>query len=261
MSGRGGLAAIPLACLVLCASAGFAAAGDSAELLRRDDWSFNISPYVWAASLEGTVAAVPGLPPIEIDAGFKDILRNLDLAAMTLVELRYRRFGAYADMFYTDISTGAETPRQILFDDIDVRSELFIGTFGGSYRAIAGERGFVDLLAAARVWSVDTRLDIDGALLDDREVEDNQNWVDPVIGLKGRFDFGGGFHLFGLGHVGGFGAASDLTWDVFGGLGYDFNDTVSAVAGYRHLEVDYTHEAFTFDVELSGPVIGATIRF
>ena len=48
---------------------------------------------------------------------------------------------------------------------------------------------------------------------------------------------------------------------AFGGLGYHFNDTISAVAGYRRLEVDYTHEAFKFDVELSGPVIGATIRF
>ena len=40
-----------------------------------------------------------------------------------------------------------------------------------------------------------------------------------------------------------------------------FNDTVSATAGYRHLEVDYSNGGFDFDVELSGPVIGATIRF
>ena len=52
-----------------------------------------------------------------------------------------------------------------------------------------------------------------------------------------------------------------LTWDVFGGLGYEFSDTVSAVAGYRHLEVNYEHNGFEFDVEMSGPVIGAVIHF
>jgi len=238
-----------------------ARADDSGDYLHRHDWSFTISPYVWAASLKGTAAAVSGLPSIKVDASFKDILENLDLAAMALVELRYRKFGAYADIVYTDISSDSETARQILFDDIDVESEMFIGTFGGSYRAIEGDRGFLDLLAGARVWSVDTRLDLNGGLLDGHEIEDNENWVDPVFGVKGRFDFGHGLFLYGMGNVGGFGVASDLTWDVFGGLGYRFNETFSAIAGYRHLEVDYSHDAFKFDVELSGPVIGGTIRF
>lgn len=261
MSRAGRLAAAPLACITLAAVAAAARADDSVDYLRRDDWSLNISPYAWAASLKGTAAAVPGLPSIKVDADFKDILENLDLAAMTLVELRYRKFGAYADIIYTDISSDAKTPRQILFDDIDVESEMFIGTFGGAYRAVEGDRGFLDLLAGARVWSVDTHLDLNGGLLDGREIEDNENWVDPVIGVKGRFDFGHGLFLYGMGNVGGFGVASDLTWDVFGGLGYRFNETFSAIAGYRHLEVDYSHEAFKFDVELSGPVIGGTIHF
>lgn len=238
-----------------------ACADDSGDYLRRDDWQLNISPYVWAAGLKGTVAAVDGLPPIEIDAGFNDILRNLDLAAMTFAELRYQRFAAYADIIYTHISADSETERQVLVDDIDVTNEMFIGTFGGAYRALEGDRGFVDLLAGARVWSVDTSVKLDGGLLGDRRIEDNQNWVDPIVGVKGRFAVGAGFSLYGLAQAGGFGAASDITWDVFGGALYEFNDTVSAIAGYRHLEVDYRNGAFHYDVELSGPVIGATIRF
>ena len=246
--------------LAIAAPLSRAQADDSAEILRRDDWSLSISPYVWAASLEGTVG-VAGLPSLEIDAGFSDILRNLDFAAMALVELRYRRFGLYADIVITNINVDSDTPREILFDDADVRTDLFIGTFGGAYRVLEGERGGLDLLAGARVWSVDTRLNLDGGALDDQEFESNQNWVDPVIGLKGRFNLGHGFYGTGLAHIGGFGAASDLTWDVFGGIGYQFNDTISALAGYRHLEVDYDRNGFKFDVELSGPVIGATIRF
>lgn len=252
--------AAALGFLAVCVGRG-ARADESGDYLRRDDWSLNISPYVWAASLQGTVAAAPGLPAIEVDAGFNDILHNLDLAAMAFAELRYRRFAAYADIVYTHISVDEDSPREVLFDSIDVSTELFIGTFGGAYRALEGERGLLDLLVGARVWSVDTAFDLDGALLDDRHFEDNQNWVDPVIGVKGRFAVIDGLYLQGLAHVGGFGAASDLTWDVFGGVSYEFNDTVSAIAGYRHLEVDYRNDGFKFDVELSGPVIGATIRF
>ncbi len=237
-----------------------AQADDSAELLRRDDWSFSISPYVWAASLSGTVG-VEGVPSLEVDASFGDILRNLDIAAMTLVELRYRQFGIYADIVYTNISVDGDPPSEIALDDADVRSELFIGTFGGGYRALEGERGILDLLAGVRAWSVDTTLDLDGGPLDGQEFQSNENWVDPVVGIKGRFNLGHGFYVNGLAHVGGFGAASDLTWDVFGGIGYQFNDTISAVAGYRHLEVDYDRSGFKFDVELSGPVTGATIHF
>jgi len=245
---------------IVCISP-LASADDAVDLRPTDDWSFTIAPYVWAAGMKGTAATLPPLPPVDVDASFSDILKNLDLGAMVAMELRYQKFAAYADIIYTDISADADTPRGILFDQIEVESEVFIGTFGGAYRVLEGERGFLDLLAGARVWSVDTTLKLDGGLLADREFQDNENWVDPVVGIKGRYFFGHGFFLNGMGHVGGFGAASDLTWDVFGGLGYEFNDTVSAIAGYRHLEVDYEQGGFKFDVQMSGPVIGATIRF
>lgn len=236
-------------------------ADDAANPRPTDDWSFLIAPYVWAAGIKGTAATLPPLPPIDVDASFQDILKNLDIAAMVALELRYRKFAGYADIVYTGISADADTPRGILFDEIEAESEVFIGTFGGAYRVLEGERSFLDLLAGARVWSVDTTLKLDGGLLADREIQDNQNWVDPVVGIKGRYFFGHGFFLNWMGHVGGFSASSDLTWDAFGALGYEFNDTVSAIAGYRHLEVDYEQGGFEFDVQMSGPVIGATIRF
>ena len=64
-----------------------------------------------------------------------------------------------------------------------------------------------------------------------------------------------------LSHVGGFGIGSHLTWDTFGALGYQFNNSISTVAGYRHLEMDYERKGIVFDAALSGPVIGMTIRF
>lgn len=246
---------------VLAGNAPVSRADDASATDTVSDWSFTTAPYAWAASLKGTSAAFPGLPPVEVDASFTDVLRNLDIGVMTLLELRYRRFAGYADVIYTHVSADAETPKGLLFDSIDAESGVFIGTFGGAYRVVEDEGGFLDLSAGARVWSVDTEVKLDGGLLADRDLSHSESWADPVIGVKGRFNLGEGFFLNGLAHVGGFDVASDLTWDVFGGVGYQFNDTVSAVAGYRHLEVDYEDGGFIFDVQMSGPVIGAVIRF
>lgn len=226
-----------------------------------DDWSFNISPYVWAASLKGSVAPFPRAPTADVDVSFKDIFQNLDIAGMVYAEARYQRFAAYTDLVYTSVSADAETPFGILFDDIDAENEIFIGTFGGSYRVIDTENATLALLAGARVWSVDTEVRLEGGLLPDQKFQSDESWVDPVIGLHGLYRFDNGIFVTALSHVGGFGVGSDLTWDAFGALGYQFNDSISAIAGYRHLEVDYEHGGFVFDVELSGPVIGMTIRF
>lgn len=75
------------------------------------------------------------------------------------------------------------------------------------------------------------------------------------------FDVGGGFAIPLYADVGGFGVGSDLTWQLFGGVTYRFNQTVSAALGYRHLDVDYEKDSFVWNVSFSGPVIGALFRF
>ncbi len=226
-----------------------------------DDWSLSIAPYAWAAGMKGTVAGLPGLRPVGVDASFQDLLENLDIGIMVSTELRYHRWAAFSDILYINLSADADTPAGILFDHVDVDQETFIGTFAGAYRAFDDGGTFIDVMAGVRVWSVDTRLALDGGLLADQEREHNENWLDPMIGAKARYQFENGIFLNGVVQIGGFGAASDFFWDVFSGVGYQFNDSISAVGGYRHLEEDYEHNGFVFDVEMSGPVLGAVIRF
>jgi hypothetical protein len=239
-----------------------AAAEDAASSAKAgSDWSWSISPYVWAASLHGHVKPFPKAPGADVDVSFGDIFKHLDLAGMAIAEVRYRRFGAYADLVYTSISADADAPFGILFKDAKAENEIFIGTFGGKYRALDLENALIDLLAGARVWSVNTELNLNGNILSDRTFEHGETWVDPVVGIQGRYSFHNGIYLATLLQVGGFGVGSDLTWDALGVLGYQFNDSISAAAGYRHMAVDYHRDGFVFDVDLSGPVIGATINF
>lgn len=41
---------------------------------------------------------------------------------------------------------------------------------------------------------------------------------------------------------------ADLDWDVLGAIGYKFNDTISAEAGYRAQGVNYSNDGFTYDM-------------
>ena len=245
-----------------CSSiAGGAVAEESEPSALASDWSLNISPYIWGAGLKGSIASFPNAPSADVDVSVTDILKNIDAAGVVIAQLRYQRFAGYMDLIYTAVSADQDTPLGILFDDVELENEIFIGTFGGAYRPIETQHASLDLLAGIRVWSVDTVLKLEGGALPDQEFEHGENWIDPIIGFHGRYQFDNGIYLTNLFQIGGFGVGSDLTWDAFGGVGYQFNDSVSAIAGYRHLEVDYEHNGFVFDVEMSGPVIGMTIRF
>jgi len=223
-------------------------------------WSFGLTPYIWFAGLKGDVGAISGLPPVAVDADFGDIIENADIALMLAAEARRGRFGIVTDLSYLSLSADGDTPGP-LFGSADVETSTFFATVAGFYQVVAGERVSLDALAGARVWYVDTEIDLSPGLLPARSVQDDEVWADPVVGLRWNAQLGRGFFLAGAADVGGFGVASDFTWQLLGTLGYRFNDWFSARAGYRHLDVDYENDGFVWDVEMSGPIVGATFRF
>ncbi len=78
---------------------------------------------------------------------------------------------------------------------VEAENEIFIGTFGGLYRAIETEHASLDLLAGARLWSVDTEVKLRGGLLPNQKFEEDESWVDPVIGLHGLYRFDNGIFV------------------------------------------------------------------
>ena len=225
-----------------------------------EDWSFTFAPYLWASALEGDVATLPPAPPANVDAGFDDILDNLDIAFMGIGEVRKGRFAVVVDLIYIDLTDDASTPGP-LFSGAELETQAFVGTFQGSYRVLERERGLLDLRAGVRVWSVSTELALDAGLLPARKVDETETWVDPVVGFQGRLNLGNRFYITTMANIGGFGVGSDLTWDALAGLGYQVNDWFAPFVGYRHLSVDYDKDDFLFDAEISGPLIGGIIRF
>ena len=66
-------------------------------------WSFQLTPYLWLAGINGDVEGPHGLSA-SFDAGIGDVLSHLDGGLMLLGEARYRRWGILVDFDYARLS-------------------------------------------------------------------------------------------------------------------------------------------------------------
>jgi len=53
---------------------------------------------------------------------------------------------------------------------------------------------------------------------------------------------------------------SDLTWQVFGGIGYRF-EKFEAVLGYRYLKWEFHDNSALDSLDIHGPILGASFRY
>ena len=225
-----------------------------------NEWSVQITSYVWGSGLEGEVAPREGIPSTDIDASFTDLIENADLAVMLLVEVRKGRFGMLADLTYLSVEVDDATPGP-LFGDAKLESETLTATLDFAYRAIERDNWALDLIAGVRGWDVEAELSLGAGILPAVEAKLEESWIDPLVGLRSMVRFGSGFSLATYADIGGFGAGSDLTWQVLGSIQYEFNDSLVGHLGYRHLSVDYEDDGFIWDVDMSGPLVGLSFRF
>ena len=89
----------------------------------------------------------------------------------------------------------------------------------------------------------------------------SKSWIDPIVGFRARYNFTNHLYAVAKADIGGFGVGSDLTWQVFGALGYQFNQHWSTELGYKHLSVDYSKDGFVYDAAMSGVFLGLTYTF
>jgi opacity protein-like surface antigen len=93
----------------------------------------------------------------------------------------------------------------------------------------------------------------------------DKTWVDPIAGITLRTPAGRPVQLRVYSEIGGFGAGSDLAWQIFPTVGINFTDRLSLELGYRWLDLDYAsgeeNERFAYDVLTQGPVVGFGLKF
>lgn len=222
-----------------------------------------VTPYFWAAGMEGDVAPVPGLPTVHTESDFSEILDTLQLGLASTLEVRKGRWAFVGDLSYIDTGMTAElatpTPE---FDSAGLDTKSLSGTAAVSYRLMETEDGdSLDVLGGARLnWAKNDVRVIRPDDTDERAVDD-ETWLDPIVGVRAVAQVAPRWALIGYADVGGFGLSSDLTWQALASVKYHLNDRFSISVGYRYYAVDYSHDGFVFDVSQYGPLIGTAIRF
>jgi hypothetical protein len=131
----------------------------------------------------------------------------------------------------------------------------------GAYTVWTDERATLDLLAGARYLELKAEFDL-GLSAAGRQVARSRSVLgavwDGVVGVKGQVKLDDRWYLPFYADVGT--GESDLTWQLFGGVGYAFDwGEVSLV--YRHMHWDFDSGARLNDLSFSGPAAAVTWRF
>jgi opacity protein-like surface antigen len=228
------------------------------------------------------------------DVKFTDILKRLDMIAVGSLYARYHRWEIFADGQYMKLSDTAVLPG-LLFDTARVSlksafAEAFLG-----YRLINCEKASLSVFAGARYnyMSADLQIakDSDPRFPVLRELlgiplslrtSGSMDWVDPVIGMKGKFHIWKPVSLWAEGDVGGFDAngdsafaltrkgrrpvleqvsSSDWSYQVQGGVEIQLTQWMWSQLGWRYLKYDYVTGGFTNKTALNGPYIETGINF
>lgn len=236
-------------------------------------WRAELSTWIWLMGVDGDIG-VRGRT-INVNASFGDVVDASDsiFAFSGRLEVGYGAIGAYIDGMYSDIGIDDQSgPLGIASYDIGFQQTIL--DFGLMWRvaeweptgeAAANPRSYsVDLYAGGRFNNMNVSFD---PLLTPRMSQD-KDWVDPIVGAKLIAPIAETCHFAINADIGGFGAASDLTWSTTALIGYDFyigSMPASVLFGYRAMGWDFSDGSgdreFVWQVVQHGLHFGFTLEF
>jgi hypothetical protein len=244
-----------------------------------DDIYVSFTPFLWALSIEGDGRI--GNLSVPLDISFRDVVDEADtlLPLMARVEVGADDWSLFLTATY--LRVGLEQRRGsigIVDVQADLTARLAWFEIGGSVLLFeedlspgADDRGGefrIDGLAGARITSIGLEIDADASVIGipvgSVSEEFDETWVEPFIGLRGSHDISDRTSLALSGSVGGFGIGSDLAWQVFAAVSWEFQtfgNPTQLSLGYRALGQEYESDDFGWDAVVHGPIFGVEIRF
>jgi hypothetical protein len=209
-------------------------------------------------------------------------------------DVRYQRWEFFGDGEYIEVGASAKLPG-LLFTDANVHIKFGLAEGFVGYRLINCDRAALSLFAGARYTYLggdlgifdngDARLVILRQLLGlpgKLDFSDSIDWVDPVLGSRGKLRIWKAASLYAEGDVGGFDAnsgsafeihrqgrtivkapvdSSDWSYQVQGGLEIQLTRKIWTQIGWRYFKYDYKTEGFVDELDLNGPFIQTGVNF
>jgi len=234
----------------------------AAPAAAQDAWDFAFTPYVWLPGLTNKLHTEQ-FGTLEAETSGEDALSNLDMAFMAAFEARHGRWGLVADLLYVDLSSEADAPLGLVFDSVN--SEVKGTALSGYafYRVVEQPQVALDVGGGARAYwlSFDTTLESDRARIRPFEFDLSENWVDPLIAVRGIFTFSERWSANAVLDYGGFDGENDSTFQALASVNYAFNDRWTVRGGWRYLDIQKEINGLDIESELSGPIIGVGFHF
>jgi hypothetical protein len=225
-------------------------------------WEFSVTGYAWAAGLNGTLATVPPLPAIGVDLTFVDILKNLGGALMGTFEAKYGRFILFNDLMYTRLVPDIARTKGPIGLTVSIDAYSFIGLAAAGYRVVEGPQFTLDVFGGVRGFYMDNSISVRvaaGPFAVGDTFAETKAWLDAIGGIRARYQLNEQWLVNLIAFAGGGG--SKYQWDVYGGVGYNFNKNWGAFLGYRAFKVNYRDGDFIYDVLQHGPLLGIQYRW
>ena len=248
-------AAWRLATLVLLAAATGCAIPAEPER-HGDGWEFGVSTLYWAVGIEGDVSASDGGG--STDASLADPLA-FQTGAILEAEVERGPWSGRFEGLYVEYEGGTDELGP-LTTRVGIDAGLAKLTLA---RRVDTGQPAVDLrvYAGARYAHLDTGLDVRAGV--DRGVD--KDWVDPLLGLRARAAVHPAIDIELACDIGGFGVASDLVWNLQARVDWKPYPAFHVFAGYNILDYDFDESpgsaTIRYDLRLTGPILGVTVRF
>jgi hypothetical protein len=227
------------------------------------DWRVDWEPfYLWFSGLTGNVGAAGYVAPVSVS--FSDVISQLNIGAMTNLDVRWKRVGVYTDLIFMSLSSDQKTtPILPSYLGFTANAKQLILDPEGYFRLVDTKRGSIDAIGGVRFWHLNNSLDLFPVDTTQATITagQTQSWVDPVFGARFRLNLNKGFFANVSGDAGGFGVGSQLTYQTYAGIGKEFKKRFSVLLGYRYLYVDYKNGGFLYNVHMQGLQAGFGIRF
>ena len=239
-----------------------------------DRWEFELTPYFWGTGLSGKIGV--GQNEAAVDATFSDVFDKFDIGASAHLEAVRRPWFLFLDGAWALYETEGELDVLNQSLDADVELDFAMAEVAGGRRVLEGRgadlagggaetQAWLDLFAGARYMNLEADVSVDGGPLGGASEDRREWWVNPFVGARVHVDLSEDWSLRVRQDVGGFSAASDLTWFLDATFGRRLSDAVSLELGYRILAEDFEtgtgSDRFLFDVTTSGFVLGLAVRF
>jgi hypothetical protein len=219
-------------------------------------WHLVISPYLWFPGVHGTLGFRGRTASVDASAG--DLLSHFRIGLMGTADLRHNRLLLPVDMIWIRLEDDKALPFPGLGESsADVRASQFVLTPKIGYRVVDRNVFKVDAVTGFRYWHVGQNLQFNPS---GTEFSGSLNWVDPLVGGRIHAALSPKVSVTIAGDVGGWGAGSQLDYQVVGLLGYRIKPSWTLQAGYRYLYVNYRSGGVIFDAATSGVTFGASIN-